>query len=184
MSRGKDKGKHGTRSSVSKVLAQGDDPSNAEAAERDVLFKLSFLESLGDPQVSTKLQKIMKLANKDLLETLGSLRDEVRSLKQQLADRDSTIAGMKQEIQELRDHNDALEQYGRRNCLRISGISDTEENRSRHQIGKRSFKGWPPITGAPHQREPSTAQAPQCPTCPSTPHHRPFQQENRSRPLY
>ena len=121
MSGGKGKGKHGTRSSVSRALAQGDDPFNAEAAERDALFKLNFLESLDDPQVSTKLQKIMKLANKNLLETLG----HVVILKQQLSDCNTTIASMKQEIQELRDQND--EQYGRRKCLRINDISDTEE---------------------------------------------------------
>ena len=46
----------------------------------------------------------------------------------QQADRDATIVEMRHEIQVLRDQNDALEQYGRRNCLRASGISDTEED--------------------------------------------------------
>ena len=57
-------GKYGTRGSVSKAQSQGDELSTAEAAEQNALFKLCFIESLDDPQVSTKLQKIMQLATK------------------------------------------------------------------------------------------------------------------------
>ena len=31
-------------------------------------------------------------------------------------------------VNNLQDKHDALEQYGRRNCLRIAGVSDTEED--------------------------------------------------------
>ena len=69
----------------------------------------------------------MKTATSDLVQTISSLRDEVRSLKSQMADLDNTIAQMRQEIQELQYQNDALEQYGRRNC-RVIGINDAEED--------------------------------------------------------
>ena len=52
MSGDKYKGKYGTRSSVSRALAQEDDPVNTEAAERGALLKLNSLESLNDPHVS------------------------------------------------------------------------------------------------------------------------------------
>ena len=69
MSEIKDKstGKYGTRGSVSRALPQGDDLSPAEVVEQGAPFELSFIESFNDPQVSTKLQKIMKLATKDLM---------------------------------------------------------------------------------------------------------------------
>ena len=72
--------------------------------------------------------RVIKSANQNLLDTVGALRDEVRSLKQTVADRDATIAQMRDNIADLQDKHDALEQYGRRNCLRIAGVSDTEED--------------------------------------------------------
>ena len=77
----------------------------------------------------------MKLANNSLLETLG----HVVILKQQLSDRNTTIASMKQEIREL--HEDDLEQYGRRKFLRINDISDTEEDTTAAVI-KLAKKVW------------------------------------------
>ena len=89
----------------------------------------------------------MKTATSDLVQINSSLRDEVRSLKSQVADRDNTIAQMKQEIQELKYQNDALEQYGRRNCLRVTGISDTEEDTMAAvvQLANEILKVDPPI---------------------------------------
>ena len=55
-----------------------------------------------------------------------SLRDDVRSLRATLADRDATIAALQSEVQVLQDDYDALEQYGRRNGLRISGIPEQD----------------------------------------------------------
>ena len=124
------KTRQSNRGSVSQHDSELEDQpdSPVDAAEQEVAFKLSFLEALDDDQVCKKLVKIMKSATSDLVQTINSLRDEVRSLKTQVADRDNTIAQMKDEIQELRYQNDALEQYGRRNCLRITGISDAEED--------------------------------------------------------
>ena len=104
---------------------QGDHPAGSD--EQGTLFKLQFVESLTDPQVSDHLVRVIKSANQDLLDTIGALRHEVLSLKQQLADRNATIAQLRDDVAELHDKRDALEQYGRRNCLCVAGVSDTEE---------------------------------------------------------
>ena len=100
----------------------------ADDQERDAQFKLAFLESLDDPQIATKLGRIVTEANKHLVDLISSLREEVTSLKTALCDRDATIAQLRGEVQRLEDAHDALEQHGRRHCLRVSGISDAEED--------------------------------------------------------
>ena len=94
--------------------------------ELDVRFKLALEEALGDPQIQAKLKATVKAANHDLLKVVASLRDEVRSLRATLADRDATIAALQSEVQVLQDDYDALEEYGRRNGLRISGIPEQD----------------------------------------------------------
>ena len=96
--------------------------------DEDTKFKLAFMEALGDAQVAAKLTTIMRAANKDLVDQVASLREEVRGLKTALADRDATIAQLQGEVRGLRLHNDALEQYGRRSSLRITGISEDHED--------------------------------------------------------
>ena len=100
----------------------------ADDQERDAQFKLAFLESLDDPQIATKLGRIVTEANKHLVDLISSLREEVTSLKTALCDRDATIAQLRGEVQRLEDAHDAKEQHGRRHCLRVSGISDAEED--------------------------------------------------------
>ena len=96
--------------------------------DEDTKFRLAFVEALGDAQVAAKLTTIMRAANKDLVDQVASLREEVRGLKTALADRDATIAQLQGEVRGLRLQNDALEQYGRRSSLRITGISEDHED--------------------------------------------------------
>ena len=96
--------------------------------DEDTKFKLAFVEALSDTQVAAKLTTLMRAANKDLVDQVASLRDEVRGLKTALADRDATIAQLQGEVRGLRLQNDALEQYGRRSSLRITGISEDLED--------------------------------------------------------
>ena len=100
----------------------------ADDQERDAQFKLAFLESLDDPQIATKLGKLVTDANKHLVDLISTLREEVTSLRTALHDRDATIAQLRGEVQRLEDAHDALEQHGRRHCLRVSGISDAEDD--------------------------------------------------------
>ena len=100
--------------------------SNAGTVQdQDALFKLRFEEALGDTQVATKLARIIRSTNQDMLDGIDALRAEVRSLRKELGERDATIAHLQDEVKELRLANDALEQYGRRNNLRISGIPES-----------------------------------------------------------
>ena len=71
-----------------------------------------------------KFVQIIRAGNQDLQDSLSSLRAEVKSLRAELADRDATIVNLRGEIQRLREDHDALEQYGRRNNLRVSGIPE------------------------------------------------------------
>ena len=103
--------------------AQGE---SLDPEEKEVLFKLALEQALGDPQIQAKLKATVQAANHVLLEAVSSLRDEVRSLRSSLADRDATIAALQSEVQVLQEDYDALEQYGRRNGLRISGIPEQD----------------------------------------------------------
>ena len=96
--------------------------------DQDAAFKLAFYEALDDPEVASKLERIITKANKDLVEHISSLRQEVRTLRSDLQERDATIAELRSEVQLLHDDLDALEQHGRRHSLCISGISEREED--------------------------------------------------------
>ena len=64
-----------------------------------------------------------------------------------LQERDATIEQLKCEVQQLRDDQDALEQHGRRHSLRISGISDQEEDTTAAvvSLAKEVLKVLPPL---------------------------------------
>ena len=53
---------------------------------------------------------------------------KIRILKDKVAERDATIEELQGEVRQLRLQNDALEQYGRRSSLRITGISEDRED--------------------------------------------------------
>ena len=100
----------------------------ADDQERDALFKLSLVEAFADPQVQAALAKALKSANVELTQSVASLRQEVQSLKTAVQQRDAAISQLQQEVRQLQLQNDTLEQYGRRNNLRIKGIPETEED--------------------------------------------------------
>ena len=100
--------------------------SSRDPVEQDALFKLAFEEALDDHKIADKLAYIIRSTNKDLLDSLSTLHTEMRNLRASLAERDATIAELKDEIKQLKEDHDDLEQYGRRNNLRISGIPEKE----------------------------------------------------------
>ena len=69
--------------------------------DEDTKFKLAFVEALNDAQVAAKLTTIMRAANKDLVDQVASMRDDIRGLKTALADRDATIAQYQGEVRRL-----------------------------------------------------------------------------------
>ena len=92
-------------------------------------FTLAFMESLDDKQVAANLSRRMESSNQEILDNVTSLSAQVQSPKEALGQRDAVINDLGADVCELRHQNDALEQHGRRNSLRISGISEEwEEN--------------------------------------------------------
>ena len=86
------------------------------------------MEAFNDQAIVDKLTRIVQGANKDLVDSIASLRSEVTSLRSALADRDTQIEALQTEVHQLCDANDALEQHGRRHSLHICDISDTQED--------------------------------------------------------
>ena len=111
----------------SKKGAQGRD-SVTQLDEQEAAFRLSLEKAFGDPAIIQKLSNIVKSANKELVESVSSLRTEVTSLRAALPDRDAQIAALQSDVQHLKDANDALEQHGRRHSLRINGVSNARED--------------------------------------------------------
>ena len=122
------KPKTGTKNRSSVSQQEAHQHEECDPDERDAEFKLAFMEALNDGQIAETLQRILRGANQELTDSITSLRTEVRSLQAALADRDTTIAELRAEVQQLRESHDALEQHGRRHSLRISGIPTTEED--------------------------------------------------------
>ena len=107
-----------------RIRAQHRISSNSQTSEGDGFFKFCFGEAIDDTQVAAKLAKITKFGNLGLLDRLSSLPAEFKSLRGELADRDASIMELLTEIQKLREDHKDLEQYGWRNNIRISGITE------------------------------------------------------------
>ena len=100
--------------------------SSCDPVEQDALYQLAFEEALDDHKISEKLACIIRSTNKDLLDSLSTLHTEMHNLRVSLAERDQTTAELKDDIKQLNEDHDDLEQYGRRNNSRISGIPENE----------------------------------------------------------
>ena len=127
--------------------------STSQPDEEEAHFKLRLEEALDDEQVAAKFAQIIRSGNRDLVDGLASLRAEVKYLRAELADRDATIVNLRGEIQRVREDHDALEQYGRRNNLRVSGIPEpnlqpdqTEDTTTAMvELAKEVLKVHPPL---------------------------------------
>ncbi|KAK3920648.1 LINE-1 retrotransposable element ORF1 protein [Frankliniella fusca] len=74
-------------------------------------------------ELETLITRIVQSATKTITDSLHSLHDEVISLKEELKEKDEII----QELEARLDSKvDELEQYGRRNNLRIFGVKERE----------------------------------------------------------
>ena len=95
--------------------------SDSEGEGSSNSFVSEFENALQDAHIKGLLKTMMQDA---VDASLDSLRNEVTSLKDQILARDTEIKTLRGEIESLRADNDALEQYGRRGSLRISGIDE------------------------------------------------------------
>ena len=58
---------------------------------------------------------------------IGQLQAEISHLKQVIHKRDDVITALQNDLSEVKDANDALEQYTRRNSLRISCLKELQD---------------------------------------------------------
>ena len=109
---------------ATRTTRKGASVSEGKTSDEDIVFKLWFEEALDDPLIAAKFAGIIRSGNRELLQSIYSLHAEVQSLKATLKDKDAVITDLQTEIQKLRDDHDSLEQYGRWNNLRISGVPE------------------------------------------------------------
>ena len=79
-------------------------------------FATALLEALNNDSVAKKLREVIT----------GELIQEVQYLRKIVKERDSIIQELQEEISELKFKDDALEQYTRRNSLRITDVPENE----------------------------------------------------------
>ena len=102
--------------------------SEAMAAE----FKASFLSCLEDSEVAQRMQLIFDPIFKSYLDpltdkmadTIKMLSQTVDALKKDCADKDNVIRQLTQDVIQLQSRVDDLEQHGRRDSVRIFGLSE------------------------------------------------------------
>lgn len=100
--------------------------ASASAAAKDVSFDFAveFRKFLTDD------------ANKALLQDTisGPLVEEIRDLKRNLADRDCHIESLEKKVATLQEKNDQLEQYSRRNSVRVAGIAEEDREDATQKV--------------------------------------------------
>ena len=101
-------------------------------------FVKALSEALKDSTVKEQFRTIFQPAIDDLTRDLNSqmdiwrkkftddLRQELDSLRKNIKAKDQKIAELETEIEVLKDDQDRLEQYSRRNSLRISGLPEQD----------------------------------------------------------
>ena len=102
--------------------------SEAMAAE----FKASFLSCLEDSEVAQRMQLIFDPTFKSypdpltgkMADTIKMLSQTVNALKKDCADKDNVIRQLNQDVIQLQSHVNDLEQHGRRDSVRMFGLSE------------------------------------------------------------
>ena len=82
--------------------------------------------------ISSEIASVIQRSNKEMISVFEEKNNEMKLLlqeqTQEIKRKDEEIKNLKEDITKLEHANDALEQYTRRNSLRISGLADPEEN--------------------------------------------------------
>ena len=89
---------------------------------------LNLSQCLDNPEIVTKLTAIFKGGNTPVLESVKTLNNTVKDLKDKLSQKDKVISDLRDELETLRASHDALDQYGRRADCRIGGIAEAWGN--------------------------------------------------------
>ena len=104
--------------------------SRSEAIES---FKCNFLDILEDEEAISRLHLIFEPMSKTLLsplsskmqETINILSETVAQLKKENETKDVQIRDLKNEVKVMTNRIDDLEQHGRRDSMRIFGLSES-----------------------------------------------------------
>ena len=70
------------------------EPEPQQLDEQETAFRLSLVEAFTDQAILDKLTRIVQGTNKDLVDSISSLRSDVASLQSALADRDTPIEAL------------------------------------------------------------------------------------------
>ena len=97
-------------------------------------FKIVMLESLGDDAIVRKLQDIFTPSFNRLTEAVDQLVKTNQLLRQQLQEKDATIAQLQQRCEALENKADDMEQRTRRGSMRIQGLPETGQGQVEDKI--------------------------------------------------
>lgn len=102
-------------------------------------FAKSFLSALKDPEIRSTLADIVA----------EQLKNEITLLRKELKEKNQQISNLQNRVASLESENDSLEQYTRRNSLRVFGVPEEEgENTVELAISliNETMEVQPPIT--------------------------------------
>ena len=89
-----------------------------------VLIKISVLEVFSEDVTMEKLKSCMASLLEPYQDALVKANSDITSLKSQVADKETTIQKMSDQISELEQKYDDLEQHGRKGSVRIFGVPE------------------------------------------------------------
>ena len=94
------------------------DPIGVTTEKADEFVQL-FLHALGNKDIAIKLRAAMGVSQQ-----LAGLQQEVRALRTELASKDARIETLQKKVDAIELQQDELEQYSRRNSVRLSGLTE------------------------------------------------------------
>ena len=82
-------------------------------------FVQLFLHALGNKDIAVKLRAAMGVSQQ-----LAGLQQEVHAMRTELASKDARIETLQKKVDAIELQQDELEQYSRRNSVRLSGLTE------------------------------------------------------------
>ena len=100
-------------------------------------FALCFTEALKCPDIQNLLKDITRPTHEELRDMFSAeLHRQLQPLKEQIIHKDKEISELKKAVVDLRSELDQLEQHGRRDSLRFSGIPENPAH------DNKTIKSW------------------------------------------
>ena len=94
------------------------DPIGVTTEKADEFVQL-FLHALGNKDIAIKLRAAIGVSQQ-----LAGLQQEVHALRTELASKDARIETLQKKVDAIELQQDELEQYSRRNSVRLSGLTE------------------------------------------------------------